>query len=613
MSVRPQPARWFELLTSREQLRPALAALAATGAVQLQTTGTPERRATLPELGPGLEEWRDTARRFGTAWPAPRFDAQRSGREPQVMLEDALRGLRAWIVDAAPLIADVQRCEGRLDDLGRISDVLARAGGRLPPLALLSGAGPVLGCAVFELAPAQWPAVVPARVMLERVAAGERAYLVAAGPRADVDALADRLVADKARRLVLPEPPQPGTADAAHLGALTAATRDRIAALRERLDVLATRHDLARSIADLQFVDWFASHVPSLPATEHFAWLTGWTNAGESRLRTALGSAGVPHVLHFPAPPPGLDPPVTLSNPRWARPFEFFARLLGTPGLAETDPSVILAVLAPLVFGIMFADVGQGAVVLLAGLLLQRRLPLLRLLVPGGIAAMVFGLLFGSVFAREDILAPLWFRPLDRPLDTLRLALALGAAVVLLGLALEALQSTWAGQGRRWVASRAGLVVAYVATLAAFVEPALGWAALAGAAWFLLGSTLASGPGARLAHLGPAAGELLETALQLGVNTLSFLRVGAFALAHGGLSIAIVGLAAATGNAWGGLLVLVAGNAVVILVEVLVAGIQTTRLVLFEFFVRFLRGVGREFRPLPALPQAGGPSAEIKA
>ena len=49
-------------------------------------------------------------------------------------------------------------------------------------------------------------------------------------------------------------------------------------------------------------------------------------------------------------------------------------------------------------------------------------------------------------------------------------------------------------------------------------------------------------------------------------------------------------------------LVLVIGNAVVIVLEALVVSIQTTRLVLFEFFTRFMQGRGRAFRPLPAPP-----------
>ena len=81
------------------------------------------------------------------------------------------------------------------------------------------------------------------------------------------------------------------------------------------------------------------------------------------------------------------------------------------------------------------------------------------------------------------------------------------------------------------------------------------------------------------------------------MNTLSFARIGAFALAHAGLSSAAVALADAAGDLR--LPVLVAGNAVIVVLELLVVSVQTTRLVLFEFFVRFLVADGRPFRPLP--------------
>jgi V/A-type H+/Na+-transporting ATPase subunit I len=45
---------------------------------------------------------------------------------------------------------------------------------------------------------------------------------------------------------------------------------------------------------------------------------------------------------------------------------------------------------------------------------------------------------------------------------------------------------------------------------------------------------------------------------------------------------------------------MVAGNVVIIALEGLVVSIQTTRLLLFEFFVQFLEARGRTFRPLPA-------------
>ena len=89
--------------------------------------------------------------------------------------------------------------------------------------------------------------------------------------------------------------------------------------------------------------------------------------------------------------------------------------------------------------------------------------------------------------------------------------------------------------------------------------------------------------------------------LQLLINTLSFARVGAFALAHAGLSSAIVSVADAAPSLALKALLLVLGNALVLTVEAMLVSVQATRLVLFEFFTRFFVGAGRAFRPLPPL------------
>jgi V/A-type H+-transporting ATPase subunit I len=90
--------------------------------------------------------------------------------------------------------------------------------------------------------------------------------------------------------------------------------------------------------------------------------------------------------------------------------------------------------------------------------------------------------------------------------------------------------------------------------------------------------------------------------VQILINTLSFARVGAFALAHAGLASAVVALAEAGGNPVAWAIVLLVGNVLILVVEGLVVSIQTTRLVLFEFFTRFFRAEGREFRPLASPP-----------
>jgi V/A-type H+-transporting ATPase subunit I len=246
-------------------------------------------------------------------------------------------------------------------------------------------------------------------------------------------------------------------------------------------------------------------------------------------------------------------------------------------------------------FGFMFGDVVQGLIVAIAGFALRHRLPALRLLMPGGIAAIAFGFAFGSVFAREDVIPALWIHPLSQPLLVLGTALTFGVVVILAGLLLNALQFQWRGELRRWLATDAGILVAYLGIVGAFIDARLFWALPAGLAWALAGAAALS-PTDRLGALGHAAGEAIERMLQLGVNTVSFVRVGAFALAHAGLCVAVVGIAEAAGPAYWPVLVL--GNAAIVALEGLVVGIQTTRLILFEFFIRFLSAGGRPFVPL---------------
>ena len=259
---------------------------------------------------------------------------------------------------------------------------------------------------------------------------------------------------------------------------------------------------------------------------------------------------------------------------------------------------MLLAIAVPLMFGCMFGDIGQGLLIAAAGLALRKRFPLARLFVSGGLAAMLFGVLFGSVFSIHAMPA-LWLAPLDYPLEILVVPLAGGAALLTVGLALNALEAWWRGELAAWITTDAGYVAAYLGILGGFVDPAGFAVAGAGALVFCVGRALHAGHATAALT---AMAELVERLLQILINTLSFARVGAFALAHAGLSSAIVALMDAGGNVLTKALVLVIGNAIVLVLETMVVSIQTTRLVLFEFFTRFLTAEGRIFRPLPAPP-----------
>jgi len=370
--------------------------------------------------------------------------------------------------------------------------------------------------------------------------------------------------------------------------------------LHEKLIVLTEKHQLAKALADILRMDWFMTNVKSLPMSETFAWVTGWTSDLDGKqINAALSAENIHSLVHFPQPPEDCQAPMVMKNPWWAQPFELFASLLGTPSQDEADPSRLLALLVPLLFGYMFGDVGQGLVIVLAGILLQRRWPIAKLLIANGLAAMIFGVIFGSVFGSEHVIPALWVHPIEQPLPVLIVPLVGGVVILLMGLLLNAAASWWRGEFARWLQIEAAVIVLYLSLIASYFSTSSFYISALALVWYLIGSALQS-PHNILKGIAVSVGSLLENIFQLLINTISFVRVGAFALAHAGLSLAFYTMASTSNSMIISFLILLIGNIIIILLEGLVVTIQTTRLILFEFFIRFLRGSGRMFHPLAA-------------
>jgi V/A-type H+-transporting ATPase subunit I len=599
--LRPVRTRWFELLSSREDLPLAVETLARTGSVELETRRDAHPGINLQNLREGLLEFTRLAHRYQPYWPEGEPVAGRSVLGPRQILDNALRRLRAWEQAAAPVIRGLEARASEQAELRLLEELLRQFGEASPDFALLAAAGPVLQSRVFVLSSAARLDPLPAAILHLRVRAPAHDFLLAVGQTAALDALAVVLADRKARVLRLPASLPPTHVAASEWVSQRLAQLDReIGRLHRQIEALSRSHYLAMTLGELRRLEWFLTHVSSVPVSENFAWVTGWTDdIGGERLGAALRQARLDAIMHFPRPPRKLAAPLVLRNPWWARPFEVFARLLGTPAAAEADPSPILAVLTPLLFGYMFGDVGHGLVLLALGVVLLRRWPLLGLLIPNGLAAMVFGTVFGSVFGQEGWIAPLWVNPVEEPLPVLLVPLAGGVLILLLGLVLNAVQALWRGELRRWAQVEAAVLVLYAALIAAVFLPAARYVVPVAAVWFFAGY-LANAGGRFWSSLAAAVGTLVESVLQLLLNTVSFVRVGAFALAHVGLSLAFTVMATAVDNQLFGALILLLGNLIVIMLEGLVVSVQATRLILFEFFIRFLRGTGRTFRPLTA-------------
>jgi len=598
--IRPQPARWFEALTPRDDATLALAALAATGAVELEE----KRAAGLPEslvaARPLLVEFANLAARYRAYWPTAGLAPSAFPEAPNVTLARTIERIGAWAPQAEPIIVALQRAEAEVGELGLWRRLLEGMGQSLIDLTRLAEAGPLVETCLGVFPADAFPAMPPTG-LVRTVVLDDAIYAVLVGTGEDLSHFHQQAAALKGRIHEIPAWLRPTVAETLeYIAGRTVELDGAIRGLRARLEELNRAHELHRAIGDADRLQWVTLHVRALECTDCFARITGWTSEPSSkRLVEALDRSGARALLHFAAPPKDATAPLLLVNPWWAKPFEIFSRALGMPASYEADPTMLLAVTVPLMFGYMFGDLGQGLVLATGAFLLRKRFPIARLFVAGGLMAALFGIAFGSVFSIEHLLHPLWLSPLEQPLVVLGVPLVFGAGLLVLGQLFNAIEAYWRGRFRHWLAVDAGQLVAYLGILAGIFSP-LGFA-IAGAA-FLLACAGGALVDKRVDAFFTTMGELVERTIQLLVNTLSFARVGAFALAHAGLSAAVVALMESSENAALRALVLVLGNVVILALETLVVAIQTTRLVLFEFFTKFLVAEGRPFRPLPVPP-----------
>ncbi len=108
MSLRSATARWFELLTSREELGAALDCLARTRSVELQAYSRAESRLPLGDLKRVLDEFESLARRFRPWWPAALPCTVNAEHALLDAPQAALGKLRTWATAAEPVVAELE-------------------------------------------------------------------------------------------------------------------------------------------------------------------------------------------------------------------------------------------------------------------------------------------------------------------------------------------------------------------------------------------------------------------------------------------------------------------------------------------------------------------------
>ena len=321
-------------------------------------------------------------------------------------------------------------------------------------------------------------------------------------------------------------------------------------------------------------------------------------------------------------------PPTKLRNPKLFAPFELFVEMYGLPAYHEMDPTVFIALTYTFMFGAMFGDVGQGACLMLGGIVLYvlKKLKLAAIIALAGGWSVFFGFMYGSLFGFEDVLPALWMRPMDDIMTTLLIAVAFGMGLILFAMLLNIINAIRARDLGRVLFSQSGIagLVCYGGAVFCIVLFVTGHALpAAGVLGVLLAAPLAAiflkEPLERLIerkqHIFPEGSkvmffleafvELFDVVLSYATNSISFVRVGAFALSHAGMMGVVLTLAGYESGETNWLIV-VLGNILVTALEGLVVGIQVLRLEYYEMFGRFYQGTGRPFVSFFQKKEMGG-------
>ncbi len=328
-----------------------------------------------------------------------------------------------------------------------------------------------------------------------------------------------------------------------------------------------------------------------------------------------------------------VHPPVKLKNNWFARPFEMFVEMYGLPGYGDLDPTGFVAITYAVLFGVMFGDVGQGILLGIIGYFFMYKkmhLALGLILTRCSFFSVVFGFLYGSVFGFEHWLDGFW-RALglaEKPLEVMSPestnfiligSIVAGIFIIAAAIVTGILSNFKRGIYAKTIFSVNGLagLIFYISIILAFVPMLTGIAVpfIGTMPFYILCLAIPfvciffAEPICQLIehekiHEGfgeiftNGFFEMFDALLSFASNTMSFLRVGGFVLAHAGMMSVVFTLADMVGGGPAYWIIVVIGNLFVMGLEALFVGIQVLRLEFYEVFSRFFEASGEPYTPL---------------
>jgi V/A-type H+-transporting ATPase subunit I len=392
--------------------------------------------------------------------------------------------------------------------------------------------------------------------------------------------------------------------------------------------------------------------------TRNTTLFSGWVIASEAELveKTIREASNNSCVIEWTEAEemPREQVPVAVEDVKILRPFQKLVDNYSVPEYGTINPTPFVALSYMAMFGLMFADAVQGLIIFLIGMIGTRyfknrqieKQPLIsgdmyNLFIYLGLASFVSGVIFGSYFG-FPLFKPLWFNYHEAVVghevtgrnvySILKITIWFGIIIIGLGLVLNWINLIRKKDYFHLVMDKNGLIGGTVfggGVYAAFYFVGTGYKSLPSTLFLLLffgfplllllgkiplGRYLKKKRGETVERKSIAAlimdvvlewiVEVLEIFSGFLANTLSFMRVAGLGIAHVSLMTAFMQMAEMTG-AVGSVFILILGNALVIALEGLSAGIQALRLNYYEFFTKYFTGRGLSYNPITLRQNAG--------
>jgi len=463
-----------------------------------------------------------------------------------------------------------------------------------------------------------------------------RQQIMVLGLMSDRETISGALVASYFSKTIIPEKYRGHIADVLdEIEVEIWAKREEMAELQGKIQSLRRSWSgrLLELRAEITANQIVAESMGRLGKTERLYLLSGWVPYRDvGKLQKRLENAAAQGIYMTADEPVKAQEaehhqprvPTKLSHPFFLRPFAGLITNFDTPRYSAIDPTIFASLAYLVMFGIMFADVGHGGILLLLGLFgalypLPQLKPIRRLsalLACCGGASLIAGLVFGSLFGKEEIIKPLWFSLEHMKPESvnrmLKLGVFFGIGVLSMGVSLNIAQSFRRKNFKEAFCGQWGifsLVSYWIVVFLMITKIGFSWDKILIVVLLLIPIMLKEPVsrlvGKRQEHGEEETGESMigsgfqvyEIVLAYLANTLSFIRVAAFDLSHAGLMMAAYSLTKG-GNLFLSLPSDIISNIGVVALEGLIVSIQCMRLEYYEFFSKFFAGEGVEYKPL---------------